>query len=122
MLATDVSDDLRFFDRFAAWCSVQVARAPFFIGCLALIICWPVTFFIFDADTAQLLVNTATTIVTFLLVALLQNSQHRGEQALQHKLNSIADALADLMDELDMDEDAEQLQAAVGLEDRESSS
>jgi low affinity Fe/Cu permease len=39
-----------------------------------------------------------TTTITFLLVALLQNTQKRGEEALQHKLDAVADGLADLIE------------------------
>lgn len=49
-----------------------------------------------NIDTWHLIINTATTIVTFLLVALLQNTQKRADDALQQKLNALADALADL--------------------------
>jgi hypothetical protein len=59
---------------------------------------WAPTILFLDFDAWQLLINTATTIVTFLLVALLQNSQTRNNQATQHKLNAIADGLADLME------------------------
>jgi hypothetical protein len=70
-------------------------------------------------------INTATTIITFLLVALLQNTQMRSNDAIQHKLNAIADGLADLMaagakSSPDLDEDLKELRAAVGLEQRES--
>jgi low affinity Fe/Cu permease len=64
--------------------------------------------------------------VTFLLVALLQNTQTRSDQAIQQKLNAIADALATLMDthgrgrSRDMKDDVEELRAEVGLEQRES--
>ncbi len=80
-----------------------------------------------NLDTWQLIINTATTIITFLLVALLQNSQTRNDQATQHKLNAIADGLADLMAHVssihgdeDLDHDRPALRLAVGLEDRES--
>ena len=53
-----------------------------------------------DVDTWQLILNTITTIVTFLLVALLQNTQKRADEAVQHKLNAVADGLADLMEAL----------------------
>ncbi len=79
-----------------------------------------------DVDTWQLIINTLTTIITFLMVALLQNSQTRSDQALQHKLNAIADAVADLMafqarqyDE-DLAKDIDELRDAVGLETHES--
>lgn len=51
-----------------------------------------------DKDPWQLIINTVTTIITFLLVALLQNAQRRSEIVQQTKLNAIADALADLME------------------------
>ena len=60
-------------------------------------------------------------------MALLQNSQTREDQATQHKLNAIADGLADLMErfeqlypEVDLAQDIAELKKAVGLEDRET--
>ena len=77
----------------------------------------------------QLEINTTTTIITFLMVALLQNSQTRTEQAIHHKLNAIADGLADLMEHIAeqtpdsaLSEDVKELKAAVGLESIESTS
>jgi low affinity Fe/Cu permease len=59
-----------------------------------LVFVWLPTFYLLrDVDTWQLIINTVTTIITFLMVALLQNSQTRSDQALQHKLNAIADGL-----------------------------
>ena len=82
-----------------------------------------------SVDTWQLIINTITTIITFLMVALLQNSQTRSDQAIQHKLNALADGLADLMaflhtggDGRDLDRDLRDLRAAVGLEGHESTS
>lgn len=122
-MPSEVSSDLSAFDRFAGWASGVVSRAPFFACCVALVLIWVPSYFLLgDIDTWQLLINTATTIVTFLLVALLQNSQSRSDQATQHKLNAIAEALADLMDQWeDLDRDQDELRAAVGLENRESS-
>ena len=79
------------FDRSRARQPVR-QRAWFF----ALASCWPSS----SLDTWQLVINTATTIVTFLLVALLQNSQWRGAEASSRKLNAIADGLADTMESL----------------------
>lgn len=75
-----------------------------------------------SVDTWQLIINTLTTVVTFLLVALFQNSTMRQDSAVQDKLNAIAEALSDIMSKLepDMKKDIEQLRAALGLEDRES--
>lgn len=87
------------FDRFATATAVFVARAPFFAFCVALVVIWAPTYpLVRNFDTYQLLINTPTTILTFLLVAVLQNSQHRGEQALHAKLDAIADGLADFME------------------------
>jgi low affinity Fe/Cu permease len=88
---------------------------------------WAPSYFLFrSVDTWQLIINTVTTIVTFLLVALLQNTQMRSDEAVQDKLNEIADGLADLMEAFadeqpQLRRDCEELRAAVGLERRESS-
>lgn len=118
----EVDETISPFDRFASWASRWAGRAPFFAACVALVVLWaPSYFLIRDAETHQLIINTATTIITFLMVALLQNSEGRENNAIQHKLNAIAYALADLMNEVDMHDDAAELEAAVGLEKRESS-
>lgn len=124
---SQVSGHLSVFDRFASGASRLAAGAWFFALCLLLVIVWAPSYFVFRSlDTWQLIINTVTTIVTFLLVALLQNTQMRADEAVQDKLNEIADALADLMESLAEDRpelrrDCEELRAAVGLEQRESS-
>jgi low affinity Fe/Cu permease len=91
------------------------------------VVLWAPSFVLLhNIDTWQLIINTLTTIVTFLLVALLQNTQKRADQATQHKLNAIADGLSDLMTELadshpGLVVDRDELRHAVGLEERESS-
>src|SRR5256714_4448980 len=97
-MPSEVSERLGFFDRFAGWSALVASRAYFFAFCVLLIVVWvPSIVLIRDIDTWQLIINTATTIITFLMVALLQNSQTRSDQAVQHKLNAIADGLADVM-------------------------
>jgi low affinity Fe/Cu permease len=107
------------------------SRAAFFTFCVLLVVVWaPTILFLRDINTWQLIINTITTIVTFLMVALLQNSQTRSDMALQHKLNAIADGLADLMafldekssNDRDLNHDLAELRAAVGLEEHESTS
>lgn len=72
-------------------------------------------------DTWQLVINTATTIVTFLLVALLQNTQSRADEAVQQKLNALADFMGELSTEHpELDRHRKELADAVGLEKRES--
>jgi len=88
-MPTDVSTRVGLFDRFAGVSSRVAARATFFTFCVLLVVVWaPTIFFLKDVDTWQLIINTITTIVTFLMVALLQNSQTRSDQAVQHKLNA----------------------------------
>ncbi len=111
------------FDRFAEASSDFVSKTTFFVACVLLIVVWAPSYFALrNFDTWQLLINTATTIVTFLLVALLQNAGRRSERALHAKLDALADGLADLMeysvrgDPADLERDIEDLKQAVGLE------
>jgi low affinity Fe/Cu permease len=110
------------FDRFAESAADVTGHAMFFGACVVLIVVWiPSYIFIRNLDTWQLIINTATTIVTFLLVALLQNSQRRSDQAMHAKLDALADGLADLMahaggDAGALDDDIRELRQAVGLE------
>lgn len=107
------------FNRFAAHAARIVSGAGFFCFCLLLVVIWLPSYFLFGSiDTWQLIINTITTIVTFLLVALLQNSQEVFEDATNKKLDAIADALADFMEvnpNLDS-RHAKELRAAVGCE------
>ncbi|HEV8626521.1 MAG TPA: low affinity iron permease family protein [Acidimicrobiia bacterium] len=129
-MPTEVSTRVGFFDRFAGMASLVAGRAAFFAFCLLLIVVWaPSILLLHNVDTWQLIINTATTIVTFLMVALLQNSQTRNDQAVHHKLNAIADGLSDLMVQLeghlpdrDLAQDVKELRAAIGLEEHESTS
>jgi len=86
---------------------------------------WAPSYFVIgDIDTWQLIINTCTTIITFLMVALLQNSQSRAEAALQDELNAVAAALAEMMAEQSgesLQDATKELRQAVGLEERESS-
>lgn len=121
LMPSEVSSHIGLFDRFAEHASAFASRAWFFCFCVLLVVLWaPSIIFIRNVDTWQLIINTLTTIVTFLMVALLQNSQTRANQAVQHKLNAIADALSDLMSEDEHLQDAKELRAAVGLEEHES--
>ncbi|MBV9058933.1 MAG: low affinity iron permease family protein [Pseudonocardiales bacterium] len=126
MMPSDVTGTLSVFDRFAARASDAASRAWFFTLCVLVVVLWaPSVFVLRNIDTWQLIINTITTIITFLLVALLQNSQKRADQATQHKLNAIADGLSDLMKQLAneypmLGRDCDELREAVGLEQRES--
>jgi low affinity Fe/Cu permease len=136
-LPSQVSSEVGFFDRFAGAAAGLASRAPFFAFCIILVVIWLIqgsisvlatgSFSQFLDATYQLEINTTTTIITFLMVALLQNSQTRDNQATQHKLNALADGVADLMEHLsdrhdddDLMRDTQELRDAVGLESLES--
>lgn len=78
------------FHRIATRTS-QITGSPLaFLVALAVIISWIVTGPIFGfSDTWQLVINTATTIVTFLMVFLIQNTQNRDTRAIQLKLDEL---------------------------------
>jgi low affinity Fe/Cu permease len=118
----DVDANVGWFDRFATGASKIVSRAWFFAFCVVLVVVWaPSITLIHSISTWQLIINTLTTIITFLLVALLQNTQERSDKAIQDKLNAIAEALSKVVDAQGFAKDAAELRSAVGLEDRESS-
>jgi low affinity Fe/Cu permease len=121
-MPSDVTGKVGWFDRFAGHASRLASRAWFFGFCVLLVVVWaPSILLVGSLNTWQLIINTTTTIVTFLLVALLQNTQERSDQAIQAKLNAIADSLGDLLSKQGLEKDAKELRAAVGLEDRETS-
>jgi low affinity Fe/Cu permease len=125
-MPSHVDERLSLFDRFATYMSERVSKAWFFGICAVLVLIWVPTFWLWPSiDGWALVINTFTSIVTFLLVALLQNTETRAENATQRKLNAITDALADLMDRLgednpDLRRSRDELAAAVGVEHRES--
>src|SRR5438067_1034125 len=97
-MPSDVTPELSLFDRFATVAAHFASRAWFFALCVLLIVLWAPTFFLVGSvDTWQLIVNTLTSVITFLLVALLQNTETRSDAATQDKLNAIALGLSELM-------------------------
>jgi low affinity Fe/Cu permease len=78
------------FNKLAQWTAAHAGRASTFCLALAVIIVWAITGPIFGwSDTWQLIINTGTTIVTFLMVFLIQNTQNRDTEALQLKLDEL---------------------------------
>jgi len=85
------------FDRFAETASQFVSRGVFFTISVVVVAIWMPTIFLFKSiDTWQLIINTLTSVLAFLLIALLQNSERRYDEALHHKIDALAAALADL--------------------------
>ena len=96
--------------RFATWVSEKSGSTAAFILALAVIAAWGVTGPIFDySNTWQLVINTGTTIVTFLMVFLIQRAQNKAELAVQLKLNELVAAIDAANNRLisveDLDED-----------------
>ena len=80
----------KFFGEFASRTSQAAGRASTFALAAAVVIVWGVTGPLFQfSDTWQLVINTGTTIVTFLMVFLIQNSQNRDSAAIQVKLDEL---------------------------------
>jgi low affinity Fe/Cu permease len=98
------------FSAIALWASRQCGRASTFIVACVAIIVWAATGPIFAySDTWQLVINTGTTIVTFLMVFLIQNTQNRDMSALHLKLDELIrvnqDARNKLLDLEDLTEE-----------------
>lgn len=115
-------DDAGLFDRFAEASAALFARPRFFGFCIAVVVLWGASYFVIEDKVEwKLLIHTITGVITFLMVALLQNSETRSDEASQAKLNAIAAALAQLMiaqpkESIDLTEAVRELSNAVGLE------
>jgi low affinity Fe/Cu permease len=80
----------KFFTRFATAVSKWTGRPLVFVSCGVLVILWGLSGPIFGfSDTWQLVINTSTTIITFLMVFLIQNTQNRDNNALHAKLDEL---------------------------------
>jgi low affinity Fe/Cu permease len=78
------------FARIAQWASLQTGRSWAFVTAIAVVVAWAATGPLFHwSDTWQLVINTGTTIVTFLMVFLIQHAQNRDTQAIHVKLDEL---------------------------------
>src|SRR5437762_7092443 len=78
------------FAQFARWVERQVGRSSTFVLAIAVVLVWAISGPMFGwSDTWQLVINTGTTIVTFLMVFVIQNTQSRDTQAMQLKLDEL---------------------------------
>src|SRR5690348_18098198 len=84
----------KFFNLFATKTSTAAGQPLTFMIALLVVIVWGVTGPLFHySDTWQLVINTGTTIITFLMVFLIQNSQNRDGAAMQAKLDALLRAV-----------------------------
>ena len=82
------------FGKFAAAASGWLGSKWAFVGAIAIIAVWAVTGPIFGySDTWQLVINTGTTIITFLMVFIIQNTQNRDARAINLKLDELIHAI-----------------------------
>jgi low affinity Fe/Cu permease len=82
------------FTKIATWVSWLTGQPAAFLLAIAIVLTWGVTGPVFGfSDTWQLVINTGTTIVTFLMVFLIQNSQNRDAAAMQAKLDEVIRSL-----------------------------
>ncbi len=78
------------FERFANWATKATGSATAFIIAVVIIMVWGITGPVFHySDVWQLVINTGTTIVTFLMVFLIQKSQNKDSKAIHLKLNEL---------------------------------
>ena len=78
------------FDRIAKWAAREAGRPRVFVFACLIVAFWGATGPVFRfSDTWQLVINTSTTIITFLMVFLIQNTQNRDGEAVQIKLDEI---------------------------------
>ena len=119
---TDVTEERGWFDSLSDRVSNAAASSWFFVALVVMALVWlalgPM------ADFSHLWVDTVQivgTLLTVLLVAVLENEQWRNAKATQRKLNALAGALAHLMEaDESASEHISELRATVGLEKRES--
>jgi low affinity Fe/Cu permease len=103
------------FARFARWTAKVSGRPLTFLIAMLVIVAWAVTGPMFHySDTWQLVINTGTTIVTFLMVFLIQNTQNRDAVAMQIKLDELIRAVRGARNDIvDLEESTEEELAAA---------
>jgi low affinity Fe/Cu permease len=116
-------DGLDPFERFVELATRVISTAPFFAVCVAVVVIWAVSFPMWKSTTKwELAIHTFGAVLSLLLLVLLENAGRRNAEAMQEKLNVMAEALAALMDSRSDDdpelrEATQKLRDAVGLEE-----
>ena len=118
------TDGRTVFERFVEGVYERVSRAPFFMLCAAIVVAWAVSFPLWPSSKSwQVAIHTVASVLSLLLLALLENAGRRSDEAAQEKLNVLAEALSDLMssraqDDPELESSVRRLRDAVGLEER----
>ena len=112
------------FEKFVEAANQVVSRAPFFLVIVAIVIGWAVSYpFWGSSKDWQYAIHTISSVISLMLLVLLENAGRRAEETAQEKLNVIAEGLAALMDSAAADDEElreahRRLIEAVGLEQR----
>ena len=119
------SDGLDPFERFVELSTQLISRAPFFAVVVAVVVIWAVSYPFWTTITKwELAIHTVGGVLSLLLLVLLENAGRRNTEAIQEKLNVLAEAMAAFMesqledDDHELREAVDNLREAVGLEER----
>jgi low affinity Fe/Cu permease len=119
------NDGLDPFEKFVEVSTKLISRAPFFAVVVAVVVVWAASYSLWPSTTKwELAIHTFGGVLSLLLLVLLENAGRRNTEAMQEKLNVLAEALAALMeaqltdDSHELREAIEDLREAVGLEER----
>jgi low affinity Fe/Cu permease len=118
------SDGRNAFEKFTGAVNDQVSRGPFFAVVLLLLGVWALSAPLWhDLKSWQALIHTISSVLSLVLLVLLENSGRRAEEAAQEKLNVLAEALSALMESQhhqtpELEDAARKLSQAVNLEER----
>jgi low affinity Fe/Cu permease len=119
------NDGLDPFEKFVEISTKLISRAPFFALVVAIVLVWAASYPYWKSTTKwELAIHTFGAVLSLLLLVLLENAGRRNTEAVQEKLNVLAEAMAAFMEsQLDDDDDelreaVTNLREAVGLEER----
>jgi low affinity Fe/Cu permease len=102
----------------------KVSRWPFFLICMGIVLAWFISAPLWpDLKQWQVAIHTVASVLSILLLVLLENAGRRTEEASHEKLNVLAEALAELMEshsrtDPELEEATRKLREAIGLEER----
>ena len=112
------------FEKFVNVSTGLISRAGFFAVCVAVVVLWAASYPLWKTTTKwELALHTFTAVLSLLLLVLLENASRRNNEALQEKLNCLAEGLSALMtsravEDPELKDAVVKLREAVGLEER----